>query len=137
MTTVPPGKSDRNQDGAPGHDNASSHQDSPQRTGSPVDKLARLWWIWFAAYFGLGAYAMQQGKTSVLAATVDHVDSLAISFLFLNLPLQMMLAMTAIVCDRSRFRQLRRAGIGIAVMTTLLILIHVILSFVTSIRVEG
>lgn len=101
------------------------------RDRSPVEALARLWWIWFAAYFGSGIYANLNGTTSLLAGTVDRVETTWIALVFLNLPLQMMLAISALLVDRSPRRSLKRLAIGIGVTLSLLIVVHLILSFVT------
>ncbi len=87
-----------------------------------VEVLAKVWLAWFLVYMVFGARANMAGGTSFLAATVDHMDSLWVNLIFLNLPLQMVLALTALIFRR------RRIGLGVAVANTTLILVHVVLS---------
>ena len=87
-----------------------------------VEVLAKVWLAWFFVYMVLGARANMAGGTSFLAATPDHVDSLWVKLIFLNIPLQMVLALSALIFRR------RRIGLGVAVATTTLILVHVVLS---------
>ncbi len=107
---------------------------NPIASSTPTERLTRLWWWWFGAYFVTGIFAQGQGETSLLAGTVDRVDSIGIALLFLNLPLQIFLAMTALICDRSRFGPVRKLATPIAIAVTLLILVHIVISIVTMAR---
>ena len=89
-----------------------------------IEILTRVWWVWFVAYMLLGARAMMAGGTSFLAATVDHVDSLWVQLIFLNIPLQIVLALSAVICSRSPKSCRRRIGLGVATVNTTLILVH-------------
>jgi len=101
----------------------------PIEIESRVQMLTRIWWIWFLAYMILGALTMEGGGTSFLAATVDQVDSLWVKLIFLNIPLQIVLALSAIFCSRSsKSPKEQRIGLGLAVLNTLLILVHFVLS---------
>ena len=94
-----------------------------------VEILTRIWWAWFLVYMLLGALAMMGGGTSFLAATVDHVDSLWVKLVFLNIPLQIVLALSANFCSRSsKSDREQRIGLGLAVVNTTLVLVHVVLS---------
>jgi len=105
---------------------------SGREGATPVQRLARLWLGWFGAYLVLGVYAQANGTTSFLAAAVDHVEPLWIAILFLNLPLQTVLALVAIQCDRTRRTAVRRTGTAIAIVNTVLILVHAILAVVVN-----
>ena len=89
-----------------------------------VELLTRVWWAWFVVYMLLGTRAMMAGGTSFLAATVDHVDSLWVKLIFLNMPLQIVLALTAIICSRSPKLGRRRIGLGVAAVNTTLVFVH-------------
>lgn len=93
-----------------------------------VEILTRLWWAWFVVYMLLGARAMMDGGTSFLAAAVDHVDSLWVKLIFLNIPLQIVLALSAGICSRSPKSGLKRVGLGVAVLNTTLVLVHLVLA---------
>ena len=93
-----------------------------------VETLTRVWWGWFIAYMVLGGMATTNGRTSFLAATGDHVDSLWVMLIFLNIPLQMVLALSAIDLSRSPKSGRRRIALAVAVVNTTLILVHIVLS---------
>ncbi len=93
-----------------------------------VEILARVWWAWFVVYMLLGARAMMAGGTSFLAATVDHVDSLWVKLIFLNIPLQIVLALVANSLSHSSKPGSQRIGIGVAAVNVTLILVHLVLS---------
>ena len=57
--------------------------------------LARLWWAWALVYFATGAIAMMQGGTGLFARPLDEFESFPFKLVFLNFPLQMLLAITA------------------------------------------
>ena len=57
--------------------------------------LARWWWGWALVYFATGAIAMMQGGTGLFARPLDEIESLPFNLVFLNFPLQMLLASTA------------------------------------------
>ena len=57
--------------------------------------LVRLWWAWALVYFATGAIAMMQGDTGLFARPVDEFESLPFKLVFLNFPLQMLLAIGA------------------------------------------
>ncbi len=93
-----------------------------------LNRLAKLWLGWFLVYMVTGAYAMTQKQTSFFAATVDHVDSLWIKLLFLNIPLQIVLALSAILLHKSPKIGLRNVCTVIAVVNTVLIALHIMIS---------
>ena len=100
----------------------------PDETERRVEFLTKVWLVWFAAYLVLGVRANMSGGTSFLAATVDHVDSLWVMLIFLNIPLQIVLALIASIFSRSPNSGSRRIGLGIAAVNTTLILVHLVLS---------
>ena len=89
-----------------------------------IEILTKVFLAWFVVYMLLGARAMMAGGTSFLAATVDHVDSLWVKLIFLNIPLQIVLALSAVICSRSSKSSLKRIGLGVAAVNTTLILVH-------------
>jgi len=93
-----------------------------------VEILTRVWLAWFAAYMLLGSWAMMNGGISFLAGTVDHVDSLWAKLIFLNIPLQIVLALITGICSRSSKPGLKSIGLGVAVVNTILVLVHLALS---------
>jgi hypothetical protein len=102
-----------------------------QHTQPMVGRLAKVWVIWFCIYMLSGAFAMMQNRTSLFTETVDDVDSLWLKLIFLNLPLQIVLAIVAMQLDRSLRPGARRVGIFVAVITTVLIGLHVVISIAT------
>ena len=57
--------------------------------------FARLWWGWALVYLATGAWGMQHGGTGLFASPLDEFESLPFKLVFLNFPLQMLLALTA------------------------------------------
>ena len=101
----------------------------PEEIERRVEILTRVWWVWFLVYMGLGARANMAGGTSFLAATVDDVDSLWVKLIFLNIPLQIVLALSAIFCSRSsKSGREQRIGLGLAAVNTTLVFVHLVLS---------
>jgi hypothetical protein len=93
-----------------------------------VEILARAWWAWFVVYMLFGARSMMAGGTSFLAATLDHVDSLWVKLIFLNIPLQIVLTLSAVICSRSPKSSRRRIGLGVAAVNTALVVVHLTLA---------
>ncbi len=100
---------------------------------SMMGTLQKTWVVWFAAYAILGVYAMGEHRTSFLAQTVEHFDAMWIKLIFLNFTLQLALAAAAVLCWRASSAGAKKAGMGLAMITTVLIAIHLILSFVTTV----
>ena len=96
--------------------------------GRRIEILTKVWWAWFVVYMLLGARATMAGGTSFLAATLDHVDSLWVKLIFLNIPLQIVLALSAGICSRSPKPGRRRIGLGVAAVNTTLVLVHLALA---------
>ncbi len=86
------------------------------RTTTIVEQLARIWLIWAIAYL----------VTDIFKATVDHVDSLWIKFVFLNIPLQLALALLALMLVRSEPSSQKALGLAIAIVNTALIGGHIV-----------
>ena len=75
--------------------------------GSLVERLAKLWLAWFCVYMATGAFAMMQQ----------------------NLPLQIVLALTALQLNKSSSTGTRKVGNTISVINTVLIVVHIVISF--------
>ena len=95
---------------------------------SLVDRLAKLWLAWFCFYMLTGAIAMAQHRTGFFADTVDHVEWLWVKLVILNIPLQIVLALTAGLLDKSSKTGTRKVGNTIAVLNTVLIVMHIVVS---------
>ena len=102
---------------------------SDRNDKSLVDRLGRFWLIWVFFYLGTGMYAQMQGETSFFAATVDYVP-LWVSAIFLNIPLEFLLALTALLLDKSSNPTSKRAAVVLAVINMFLIVGHVVISVV-------
>ena len=100
----------------------------PDETKRRVEIFTKVWLVWFSAYMVLGGRAMMAGGTSFLAATVDHVDALWVKLIFLNIPLQIVLALVANSLSHSSKPGSQRIGIGVAAVNVTLILVHLVLS---------
>ena len=90
-----------------------------------VEVLAKVWLAWFFVYMVLSARANMAGGTSFLAATLDHVDSLWVILIFLNIPLQIVLCFIAVHCVRSPKSGPRRIGLGVAAVNTTVVLVRI------------
>ena len=75
-----------------------------------------------------GAYAMMQNRTSFFAGTLDHVESLWIKLVFLNIPLQIVLALVSSQLDKSSQVGMRKVGAVVAMINTGLIVLHILIS---------
>ncbi len=95
---------------------------------SLVDRLAKLWLAWFCFYMLTGAIAMAQHRTGFFADTVDHVQWLWVKLIILNIPLQIVLALTALQLNKSSATGTRKVGNTIAVINTALIVVHIVMS---------
>ena len=95
---------------------------------SLVERLAKLWLAWFCVYLATGAFAMMQQRTGFFADAVDHVQWLWVKLIFLNLPLQIVLALTALQLNKSSATGTRKVGNTIAVINTVLIVAHIVIS---------
>jgi hypothetical protein len=93
-----------------------------------VEFLTKAWLAWFGVYMLLGARASMAGETSFLAAAVDDVDTLWVKAIFLNIPLQLILALTGFLLCRSSKLGCRRIGFGVAIANTTLVFVHVVIS---------
>jgi len=93
-----------------------------------VDRLAKLWLAWFCVYMATGAFAMMEHRTGFFADTVDHVQWLWVKLIILNIPLQIVLALTAIQLNKSSATGTQKVGNAIAVVNTVLIVVHIVIS---------
>lgn len=87
--------------------------------------LIRASMVWFIVYL------LVQGQDGFFARTVDQVP-FWMALVFLNIPLQLLLAVGASVCVGSRPVAVQRVGIILAFANATLILTHVVLSIWTA-----
>lgn len=87
-----------------------------------------LWLAWFSVYgvssFGGPGLPFVQ----MFSQTVDHVESFWVKMVFLNIPLQLVLSLLALLLWETKGPSARKIALGIAFLNTALILGHVILS---------
>ena len=88
---------------------------SDRANASLVERLEKLWLAWFCVYMTTGAFAMMQQRTGFFADSVDQVQWLWVKLIFLNIPLQIVLALTAIQLNKSSAAKTRKVGNTIAV----------------------
>jgi len=86
--------------------------------------LTRLWWGWALFYFASGGIAMQQGDTGVFARPVDEVESWPLRLIFLNFPLQMLLAISAHTLWSDERATRKAAGTCLGLIASLLIAVN-------------
>lgn len=100
----------------------------PTSEPSPPARTALLWMTRaFAVWFFV--YLFAQGQDGVFAASVDHVDATWIKLLFLNIPLQLGLALVAMTgLHPLASKKTVRMMLGVAIVNALLIAIHVAIS---------
>ena len=101
---------------------------SDKNDKSVVSRLTNVWLAWFCVYMVSGAYAMMQNRTSFFAGTLDHVESLWIKLVFLNIPLQIVLALVSSQLDKSSQVGMRKVGAVVAMINTGLIVLHILIS---------
>ena len=76
---------------------SARHNSTANRAdASLVERLAMLWLAWFGVYMATGAFAMMQHRTGFFAGTVDLVQWGWFELVFLNIPLQLVLALAAL-----------------------------------------
>ncbi len=83
--------------------------------------MEKAWLVWLAAY-GLGGPNWVP-QLQFISGAVDHIDSLWIKFVFLNLPLQLVLMLT-VHALKGGSESAQRAAFRLALLTMGLILIH-------------
>ncbi len=93
-----------------------------------VDRLAKLWLVWFCVYMLTGAFAMMQHRTGFFADTLDQVQWLWVKLIILNIPLQIVLALIALRLNKSSATGTRKVGNTIAVLNIVLIVMHIVVS---------
>ena len=93
-----------------------------------LEGLSKQWLWWFGAYFLTGAIAMMSSQTSFLATPVDYPLPLWFKLVFLNVPLQLWLALigTVMINRDAPYRWHRTATLIVSSATTLLISINLI-----------
>jgi hypothetical protein len=96
-------------------------------TRSTIESLSKFWLIWIWGYLILGGIASTNGNTSFLAAAVDAPLPTWFKLLFLNVPLQIALALTALaLLARTRKNDEQPGGVTVAasVAATALIVVN-------------
>ncbi len=103
---------------------ADSLSPSPRR-----EALRRMSTFFLAWAF---VYLVLQGQDGFFARTVDEIDVLWVQLLFLNLPLQLVLALAVGGAALSNRERVQSVGLWVAGLNTILIAGHVVLSIATS-----
>jgi hypothetical protein len=85
------------------------------------------------AFYGwIFVYMVLQGQDGFFARTVDRIDVEWIKWLFLNIPLQIFLALLTSICNGTKRPVILKMGLLIGILNCILILVHIILSVVTA-----
>lgn len=98
-------------------------------TRGTIESLSKLWIIWIWGYLILGGIASMNGKTGFLAAAVDAPLPFWFKMVFLNVPLQIALALTAsVLLARTRTTEEKPGPVTVAasIAATLLILVNLV-----------
>jgi hypothetical protein len=90
--------------------------------------VAPIWLLWFGLY-GVISYGLLP-RIHFFAETVDHVESFWVKIVFLNLPLQLVLAAFALALARPS----PRTALAFAGLNSLLIAVHVTISVIIHLR---
>ena len=89
--------------------------------------LIRGFLVWFVLYMFL------QGQDGYFAITVDRVQSAWVKLIFLNIPVQLILTIIASYgLTKGESPARTRFGLVIAIVNSLLIMVHVVLSIMTA-----
>jgi len=83
--------------------------------------LARIWWGWVLVYFATGCIANMQGGTGIFARPIDEFESVPFILVFLNFPLQMLLAITAYSLWEKKNAKLKMLGTWLGIAASVLI----------------
>jgi hypothetical protein len=89
-------------------------------------------WLLRAALTWLGIYLVEQGMNGFFARTVDVIDTLWVKLVFLNIPLQVLLAVVTLAASRSTRPGALKVGLYAGVANAVLILVHIVLSVATA-----
>lgn len=102
----------------------------PLHQKSLTQRCVPYWLIWFGLYGTTSVSSLMQRKTGLFASTVDHVESVLVGFVFLNIPLQLLLLWTAIMLDEvCATRGSRICGRLVACLLNGLVAGHLLLTF--------
>lgn len=83
--------------------------------------------VWFVVYMFL------QGNDGFFAVTIDRVQSTWVKLLFLNIPVQLVLTIIASYgLTKGRSPARTRIGLAVAIVNTVLIIVHIGLSLMTA-----
>jgi hypothetical protein len=90
-----------------------------------IESLAKFWLIWIWGYLILGGIANMNRGTSFLAAPVDAALPVWFKLLFLNVPLQIALALTAsYLLARNTDNPPGFITVAVSVVATVLIIVN-------------
>ena len=89
-------------------------------------------WLLRVALAWLGFYLLEQGINGFFARTVDAIDTPWVKFIFLNLPLQILLATLTLVASRSTRAGALKVGLFLGTLNGVLILVHIVLSIASA-----
>jgi len=109
----------------------TTEETAPRSKGPPSQK-AILHWMNRAFLAWLLLYLWKQGTDGFFARTVDQIESGWIKLVFLNIPLQILLALVTAACASSEKRAALSAGVWVGALNGTLVLVHVILSVATA-----
>lgn len=92
-----------------------------------------LLWLIRALMVWVLAYIFVQGQDGFFAVTLERVEPFWVQFVFLNIPLQIALAVIASwgLTDKAGSRAVR-FGLVVATIDTLLVLAHIVISAATA-----
>ena len=104
-----------------------------ERTVAFAVRVQMLAWIaWFAIYGLFDGWSFGSYRIMAFSATVDRIDAEWVKWVFLNVVLQLLLALAALFCSVGRKRGAKTAGLVLACVNSGLIAGHVAITIATS-----
>ena len=91
-----------------------------------------LWIAWFAVYGLFDGWSLGSYRIPAFSETVDHIDTEWVQWVFLNVVLQLFLAIFALGFSFSRSRGVRAIGLVTAYVNSALIAGHVAITLAAS-----
>ena len=94
-----------------------------------LEYLSKIWIAWIWTYLILGGVMLANGRTSFLAAPVDQPLPSWFKLVFLNVPLQIFVALVAVVLlRRAGNGQPSRPAVWLSIATTTLIGVNLVVA---------
>ncbi len=94
-----------------------------------LEYLPKIWVGWIWTYLILGGLMLARGETSFLAAPVDQPLPLWFKLVFLNVPLQIVVVLAAVVIlNRSKPGHPSRPAVWLSVAATTLIGVNLLVA---------